>query len=132
MNKPNISKRAFWWVDFDKIDFDTHKKRVIYQVCLNGKDSDFLEILGFYGNEAVECIIDERMEEISKLSIDDTEALKLKLRKRQIATGFKLMCKGCKNTEESSMKISKDFTNAQSVAYEIECRMCGFITKFNL
>jgi hypothetical protein len=51
--KPNISKLAFWDVDFDKIDFDKSSVFVIDKIFNYGIWSDQLEIIKFYGIERI-------------------------------------------------------------------------------
>ena len=50
---PNISKTAFWDVNFDEIDFEKNTRDVINRVLMNGKLSDWLEINDFYGIEKI-------------------------------------------------------------------------------
>ena len=51
--KPNISKIAFWDVNFDKIDFQENSVFVMNKVFNYGTWADILEILRFYGLERV-------------------------------------------------------------------------------
>jgi len=47
--KPNLSRTAFWDVDFDTIDFQADSLLVMNKVFNYGTWSDILEILRFYG-----------------------------------------------------------------------------------
>lgn len=51
--KPNISERAFWDVNFDKIDFEKSSVFVIDKVLNYGTFSEQIEIIKFYGIERV-------------------------------------------------------------------------------
>lgn len=46
--KPNISKVAFWDVNFDEIDFEKNARDIIGRVLMNGKLSDWVEIQRYY------------------------------------------------------------------------------------
>lgn len=50
-NKPNISQRAFWDVDFDKINYDINHKDVIRRVFQYGTMDDIYTIINYYGKE---------------------------------------------------------------------------------
>jgi hypothetical protein len=51
MDKPVLSKRAFWDIDMNEIDFEKHAVYVTEKVIERGKAEDFKEILRFYGFE---------------------------------------------------------------------------------
>ncbi len=51
--KPNISKIAFWDVDFDNIDFQENSTFVMNKVFNYGTWDDIIETLRFYGLERV-------------------------------------------------------------------------------
>ena len=51
--KPNISKIAFWDVNFDNIDFEGNSVFVMDKVFNYGIWSDIIEILRFYGIERI-------------------------------------------------------------------------------
>ncbi|GAB3514849.1 DUF6922 domain-containing protein [Emticicia fontis] len=51
--KPNISKAAFWDVNFEEIDFDKHIRDVINRILMNGKLADWLEMNRYYGIEKI-------------------------------------------------------------------------------
>ena len=55
--KPNISKAAFWDVNFEEIDFDKNQIFIIDKVFNYGKFSDQLEIIRYYGVENIKKII---------------------------------------------------------------------------
>ena len=65
--KPNISKRAFWDTDFEKLDYEKHAKDIIFRICEHGTDDDFYEITKHYGKDMVNAVIDNRMDEIFNL-----------------------------------------------------------------
>jgi hypothetical protein len=49
MDKPVLSKQAFWDVDMDKIDYHRDAALVVEKVIERGKASDFDNIIKFYG-----------------------------------------------------------------------------------
>ena len=49
MQQPSISKKAFWDVRFDDIDFEKHSLYVIGKVFNYGTWNDQLAIMKFYG-----------------------------------------------------------------------------------
>ncbi|QKJ29355.1 hypothetical protein HQ865_06150 [Mucilaginibacter mali] len=53
MNKPILSKQAFWDVDMDKIDYEKNARHVVEKVIERGTNDDFISILKFYGFEHV-------------------------------------------------------------------------------
>jgi hypothetical protein len=52
-SRPNISKTAFWDVNFDEIDFDKNYVFVVDKVFNYGKFNDQLELIRFYGVENI-------------------------------------------------------------------------------
>jgi len=59
--KPDISAKAFWDVDFDKIDFEKSSLFVIEKVFNYGTFAEQIEIIKFYGIEKIK-------EEVVKIS----------------------------------------------------------------
>jgi hypothetical protein len=53
MNKPILSKQAFWDVDMEKIDYEKNAAHVVEKVIERGKAEDFNNLLKFYGFERV-------------------------------------------------------------------------------
>lgn len=51
--KPNISKTAFWDVNFDEIDFERNQVFVLDKVFNYGGFEDQISIIRFYGKERV-------------------------------------------------------------------------------
>ncbi len=51
--KPNISKRVFWDVDFDSLDYEKDKLFIIDKVMNYGLWDDFLAVLRYYGKEII-------------------------------------------------------------------------------
>jgi hypothetical protein len=51
--KPNISSRAFWDVDFEKIDYEKRSSFVIDKVFNYGTFAEQIEIIKFYGIERI-------------------------------------------------------------------------------
>ena len=49
MNKPEISKKAFWDVRFSDIDFEKHSLFVIEKVFNYGSWDDQVKIMKYYG-----------------------------------------------------------------------------------
>ena len=48
-SRPNISKTAFWDVNFEEIDFEKNTRDVINRILMNGKLADWKEINSYYG-----------------------------------------------------------------------------------
>jgi hypothetical protein len=53
LDKPILSKQAFWDVDMDKIDYKKNARYVIEKIIERGTHDDFLSVLNFYGFEKV-------------------------------------------------------------------------------
>lgn len=51
--KPNISKAAFWDVDFEKIDYEKNSQYVISQAFNFGTLDDMIAVLKYYGDKKV-------------------------------------------------------------------------------
>lgn len=51
--RPNISKTAFWDVNFDEIDFEKNETFVVDKVFNYGGFNDQLELIRFYGKEKI-------------------------------------------------------------------------------
>lgn len=51
--KPNISPKAFWDTNFDKLDYEANKDYIIAKVFEFGKWKDMIEITKFYGEDQV-------------------------------------------------------------------------------
>lgn len=51
--KPNISRKAFWDVKFEDLDFEKYKDYIIAKVFEYGTWQDMLAITRFYGKEEV-------------------------------------------------------------------------------
>ncbi|MFY7911995.1 MAG: DUF6922 domain-containing protein [Emticicia sp.] len=51
MEKPNLSKQAFWDVDFDSLDYEKEANWIIGRVFEWGKLSDLKNLLEFYGHK---------------------------------------------------------------------------------
>ncbi len=49
MDKPILSKQAFWDVDMDKIDYKKNARYIVEKVIERGKAEDFDNLLKFYG-----------------------------------------------------------------------------------
>jgi hypothetical protein len=61
MEKPNLSKQAFWDVHFDKIDYQKNADFVITRIFEYGSLSDLRALLDFYGLErSKQAIINAR------------------------------------------------------------------------
>lgn len=52
-SKPNISKTAFWDVDFEKIDYEKESIWVIGKVFNDGLWEDVMELFHFYGSKKI-------------------------------------------------------------------------------
>ncbi|WPV00355.1 hypothetical protein SNE26_01070 [Mucilaginibacter sp. cycad4] len=53
MDKPILSKQAFWDVDMDSIDYQKHARYVIEKVVDRGSFDDFIEMRKFYGDKKI-------------------------------------------------------------------------------
>jgi hypothetical protein len=53
MDKPILSKQAFWDVDMDSIDYDKDALFVMESVINTGSLEDFYSIRKFYGDEKI-------------------------------------------------------------------------------
>lgn len=53
MDKPILSKQAFWDVDMDKIDYDKNARYVIEKVLDRGSFDDFINLRRFYGDNKI-------------------------------------------------------------------------------
>jgi len=53
-NKPNISRRVFWDIDFESLDFEKDRQFVIDKVVNYGLWEDFVALINYYGKEVVE------------------------------------------------------------------------------
>ena len=49
MNRPVLSKQAFWDVDMEKIDYKKNAVHVVEKVIERGKAEDFDNLVKFYG-----------------------------------------------------------------------------------
>jgi hypothetical protein len=53
MDKPQLSKQAFWDVDMEMIDYDKNARYVVEKVIERGKSKDLDNLLDYYGFEKV-------------------------------------------------------------------------------
>jgi hypothetical protein len=53
MDKPILSKQAFWDVDMEKIDYEKNARHVIEKVIERGTNEDFINVLNYYGFKKV-------------------------------------------------------------------------------
>ncbi|HEX8021848.1 DUF6922 domain-containing protein, partial [Mucilaginibacter sp.] len=53
MEKPTLSKQAFWDVDMDSIDYQKNARFVISKVFDRGSLDDVISILNFYQDEII-------------------------------------------------------------------------------
>lgn len=51
--KPQLSKKAFWDTDFEKLDYEKNAEAVIKAVFNYGTMDDVMEVLVCYGDDAV-------------------------------------------------------------------------------
>ena len=49
--RPNVSKRAFWDIEFNTIDWEHNTQYLIIRVIERGKLQDIIELIKFYGKE---------------------------------------------------------------------------------
>jgi hypothetical protein len=57
MDKPILSKQAFWDVDMNKIDYKKNARYVVEKVVERGKAEDFENLLKFYGLATVKSLV---------------------------------------------------------------------------
>ena len=53
MDKPILSKQAFWDVDMDKLDYDSAILNILERIILKGTEGDFFAIRKFYGDKKI-------------------------------------------------------------------------------
>ena len=53
MDKPILSKQAFWDVDMDSIDYEKNARYVIEKVIDRGSFEDFIALKKFYGDNRI-------------------------------------------------------------------------------
>jgi hypothetical protein len=53
MDKPILSKQAFWDVDMEKIDYEKNARHVIEKVIDRGSFEDFIQLRSFYGDKKI-------------------------------------------------------------------------------
>lgn len=53
MNKPVLSKQAFWDVDMDQIDYEKDMLAIFEKVMYRGTPDDFFTLAKFYGDERI-------------------------------------------------------------------------------
>ncbi len=53
MDKPILSKQAFWDVDMEKIDYQKNARHVIEKVIDRGSFEDFIQLRRFYGDKKI-------------------------------------------------------------------------------
>jgi hypothetical protein len=53
MDKPVLSKQAFWDVDMNKIDYEKNATHVIAKVFDRGTFDDIIAVMNFYGDEKI-------------------------------------------------------------------------------
>ena len=51
--RPEISKRAFWDIDYNSIDWDKNCRYLIVRVIEKGKLNDLFELIKYYGKEKI-------------------------------------------------------------------------------
>ena len=57
MDKPILSKQAFWDVDMDKIDYEKNAVFIIERVAKKGTIDDFVSLLNFYNADRFRKVI---------------------------------------------------------------------------
>jgi hypothetical protein len=53
MDKPLLSKQAFWDVNMDTIDYKKHARYVMEKVIDRGSFEDFIALRKYYGDEKI-------------------------------------------------------------------------------
>ncbi|MDR0877146.1 MAG: hypothetical protein LBN21_03770 [Treponema sp.] len=54
---PVISKKLFWDIHYDKIDYDDDKKLIIERVFSLGSENDERELFRYYGEETIKKVV---------------------------------------------------------------------------
>ena len=57
MSKPELARRIFWDVDFDKLDYDAKASFVIERVFERGDVPDIRNCRRYYGDEKVASVL---------------------------------------------------------------------------
>ncbi len=52
-NSPNISKRAFWDIDYNSINWDHNSQYLIIRVIERGKLQDLFALIRYYGKDKI-------------------------------------------------------------------------------
>jgi hypothetical protein len=68
MDKPVLSKQAFWDVDMDKVDYEKNALFVMERVATKGTMDDFVSLIKFYSKDRW------REEIINSKELDDRDA----------------------------------------------------------
>lgn len=55
--QPQLTKKAFWDIDFDKLDYEKNAEEIIKSVFNYGTLDDVIEILVCYGDEQVKNVL---------------------------------------------------------------------------
>jgi hypothetical protein len=53
VDKPVLSKQAFWDVDMDKIDYERNARYVMEKVIDRGSFDDFISLRNYYGDNKI-------------------------------------------------------------------------------
>jgi hypothetical protein len=53
MDKPQLSKQAFWDVNMDSINYEKHARYVMEKVIDRGSLDDFIALRKFYGDKKI-------------------------------------------------------------------------------
>ncbi|MCW3788162.1 DUF6922 domain-containing protein [Plebeiibacterium sediminum] len=51
--RPNVSRRAFWDIDYNTIDWENNSQYLIIKVIERGKLQDLFELIKYYGKEKI-------------------------------------------------------------------------------
>jgi len=51
--RPNISRRVFWDVDFETLDYEKDRRFIIDKVMNHGLWDDFVAVMRYYGKDVV-------------------------------------------------------------------------------
>jgi hypothetical protein len=57
MDKPNLDKRIFWDVEFEKLDYELYANFIIERVFERGDVDDIRQVRRFYGDEKVKVAL---------------------------------------------------------------------------
>ncbi|MBL7764397.1 MAG: hypothetical protein JNL23_13305 [Chitinophagaceae bacterium] len=59
--KPDISKKAFWDIRFEDLDFEKNKEYIIAKIFEYGKWEDMIAITRYYGENEIKAVLKKHL-----------------------------------------------------------------------